>query len=175
MTYESFVDTPSEPQQETLLGETRNIDQKTIGTLRESSSALQSTLGDIPVHTTLTSCLAILQIIYLIVRVSRERELKQTLQIHSLDLVAPTLGGPLIQMAAEIPPSSQCSYTEACTFCGALDRFTGIGCVVSGGSLGVLVLDPSLVLDPVFPCRIVGRGLSRIFGELASVEEQGVV
>lgn len=75
-------------------------------------------------------------------------------------------------MSAEIPASSQCGYAEACAFCGALDRFAGRGCVVTGGGLWVFVLDPSLVFDSVFPCGIVNWILGGIFGELASVEEE---
>lgn len=66
-TYESFVHAASKSQKETLISESRDIDQKSVSAFRESSSGLQSALSDVPVDAAFVGCLPILQIINLIV------------------------------------------------------------------------------------------------------------
>ena len=130
---------------------TGNVYQRAIGPSRKGTSALKSPLSDVPIHAILTRSLSIFEVLDRFVRRSRKGKLQEGLEVQPLNLLAPTFCGISIQVPAKVIRSPQVRNAHPSALGRALDRLPGTFSVVTRRTLGVLVFDPVLAADGVFP------------------------
>lgn len=125
-TYKSSIITARQPNQETLVAKTRNVDKRTIRAFRERGRVLQSAVGNIAPCAIGSSRLSIAQRLNSIVSLSWESKFQQALQVHSRGLNAPALGREKVEMTSKVEAPAQRRNSETSAFGNALYRLTSV-------------------------------------------------
>lgn len=102
-THKSIVGATSDSDQKAFIAKAWDVNKSAISPLREGSSILEATFGDVPKHTVCARRLSILQRLDSIVAVTGKCKFQQALQVNPRNLIAPALGSEIIKMTSKVP------------------------------------------------------------------------
>ncbi|KAI6758997.1 hypothetical protein HG531_013993 [Fusarium graminearum] len=117
---ESDVSASSKTNQYALLSPSRHKDKNTICSFGEIT-ALDTCLGDVAISSTAACTCAFGETVDTGVDVARMGELKETLEIYTLNIARPVWGSSPIEVSAKVPTQAELWHRDASSFSSTMD------------------------------------------------------